>query len=65
METLPVYSVDLVKNLDQMYPHKHPTLEMTDRDIWFKAGQRSVVDSLITKIQTGDDQELPSILKKD
>ena len=35
---------------------------MSDRAIWFEAGRRSVVESLLTRIQTGDASELPSIL---
>lgn len=64
MDNLPIYSIDLIKQLDLMYPPKHPTLDMPDRSIWFEAGRRSVVDSLLTRIQTGEASVLPSILNK-
>lgn len=47
MEKLPTFSVDLIKQLDQEYPHRCPSLTDSDRLIWFKAGQRSVVDKLL------------------
>ena len=66
MDKLPVYSVDLVKELDRIYPSKLPTIDMTDRQIWITVGQRMVVDSLITYIQAdGDEQDIPQLLNKD
>lgn len=66
MDKLPVYSVDLVKELDRIYPSKLPTIDMTDRQIWITVGQRMVVDSLITHIQAdGDEQDIPQLLNKD
>ena len=63
MDNLPVYSSDLVKKLDQMYPSKCPDLTTPDREIWFKAGQRAVVDFLLTRLKL--EQELPQVLSKD
>lgn len=66
MDKLPVYSVDLVKELDRIYPSKLPTIDMTDRQIWITVGQRMVVDSLLTHIQSdGDEQDIPQLLNKD
>ena len=46
-EKLPVISDELIFALDQTFPHRHPDLSLSDREIWFKAGQRSLVDYLI------------------
>lgn len=45
--TLPVISDDLIQGLDNLYPQRHPDLSLSDREIWYRAGQRSVVDYLI------------------
>ena len=44
---LPVISDDLIQGLDNLYPQRHPDLSLSDREIWYRAGQRSVVDYLI------------------
>ena len=36
--------------MDSMYPDKCPTLDCSDRAIWYKAGQRSVVNFLIQQL---------------
>jgi len=46
-EKLPVITDELIFALDQIFPHRHPDLSLSDREIWFKAGQRSLVDYLI------------------
>lgn len=46
MDKIPALSVDLIDELDKKFPSKCPPLEATDREIWFYAGQRSVVDHL-------------------
>lgn len=47
-ETRPVppLSEELVKDLQERFPNRWPQLAETDREIWFKAGQRSVVEFL-------------------
>ena len=45
--TLPLITDDLIQGLDNLYPQRHPDLSLSDREIWYKAGQRSVVDYLI------------------
>lgn len=54
MESLPVYTEDLIKMLEERFPNRHPTLNMTDREIWYKAGQRSVVDLLLSLKEEAD-----------
>ena len=46
-EKLPVITDDLIFALDQIFPNRHPDLSLTDRDVWYRAGQRSLVDYLI------------------
>lgn len=59
------YSTDLIEDLDKVFPRKHPSLSDTDREIWYKAGQRSVVDLLQSSIEHGEeDNELPTLLNK-
>lgn len=45
--SLPVITDELINSLDAVFPNKHPDLSMTDKEVWFKAGQRYVVDYLI------------------
>ena len=59
------YSIDLIEDLDKVFPRRHPSLEDTDREVWYKAGQRSVVDLLQSSIEHGEeDSELPTLLNK-
>lgn len=37
----------IIDHLDHLYPSVPPRLADTDREVWFKAGQRAVVDALI------------------
>ena len=46
-EKLPVITDELIFALDQIFPNRHPDLSLSDREIWYKAGQRFVVDYLI------------------
>tara|TARA_B100000242_G_scaffold223589_1_gene164327 strand:- start:23 stop:226 length:204 start_codon:yes stop_codon:yes gene_type:complete len=46
-EKLPVITDEMIFALDQIFPHRHPDLSLTDREVWYKAGQRFVVDFLI------------------
>ena len=44
---LPDLSSSLIARLEELYPKRFPDLDWSDREIWFKSGQRSVVDFLI------------------
>ena len=46
-EKLPVITDELSFALDQIFPNRHPDLSLSDREIWYRAGQRYVVDYLI------------------
>ncbi len=57
MDKIPLLSEDLLKELDLLFPHRCPSLALTDREIWFKAGQRAVVDFLLA-IKTEADENI-------
>lgn len=44
---LPYIPDDLLEALDKRYPNHWPGIEATDREIWFKAGERAVIDYLL------------------
>lgn len=46
MELLPYDTKDLLKDLDKEFPHKCPTVDMSDRDIWIYTGKRELIDFL-------------------
>jgi len=47
IESIP-YSVEqLIEVLDRVFPDESARLEWTDREIWYKSGQRSVVQWLL------------------
>ena len=46
-EKLPVITDKLIFALDQIFPNRHPNLSLSDREVWYRAGQRYVVDFLI------------------
>tara|TARA_R100000664_G_C2731493_1_gene121943 strand:+ start:541 stop:750 length:210 start_codon:yes stop_codon:yes gene_type:complete len=46
IRNVPDLSSSLIKKLDELYPKRFPDLSWSDREIWFKAGQRNVVDFL-------------------
>jgi hypothetical protein len=45
--SLPVITDELIEGLDQVFPNRHPDLSLSDREVWYRAGQRYVVDFLI------------------
>lgn len=63
---IPVYAVDLIKELDKTYPIRTPNLNDSDREIWFKAGARSVVDLLISLEKDQNEQAgMPNIFNEE
>jgi hypothetical protein len=59
---LPALSKDLIDKLDKLYPDKCPLLTDDDRMVWFKLGQRSVINYLQ---QIYDEQLQDNIITKD
>ena len=47
VEHLPVTVDQLIETLDQVYPEESARLEWADREVWIRAGQRSVVNWLL------------------
>ena len=45
--SLPVITDELIQALDAVFPNRHPDLSLSDREVWYRAGQRYVVDYLI------------------
>ena len=58
---LPALSQDLINKLDKLFPDKFPLLTYTEREVWYKVGQRSVINYLQ---QTYDDQLEQDIVTK-
>ena len=45
--SLPTDVVQLINILDDIFPEQCANLEWDDREVWFRAGQRSVVNWLL------------------
>ena len=45
--SLPVITDELIQALDAVFPDRCPDLSFSDREVWYRSGQRSVVDYLI------------------
>ena len=59
---LPALSQELINKLDKLFPDKCPLLTDSDREVWFKVGQRSVINYLQ---QIYDEQLQNNIVTKD
>jgi myosin-crossreactive antigen len=46
-KVIPVFSIDLIEELDEIYPVITPEPKMSKDQIMYKAGQRSVIDRLM------------------
>ena len=46
MEQFPHITRALLKELEERFPARYPALDWSDREIWYRAGQRAVVDFL-------------------
>lgn len=62
MDYLPTYSIDLIKELDKLYPPTYPLLTDTEREIWFKAGKRSLIETLINLIEEDSNTQISNVL---
>ena len=47
----PVISNELIEYLDSIFPEKSADLKDTEKEVYFKGGQRSVVNHLINQKQ--------------
>jgi hypothetical protein len=48
---IPTISNDLIKYLNDIFPNKSADLKDTEKEVFFKGGQRSVVNHLIKEKQ--------------
>lgn len=46
---------EFLATLDQMYPHRCPDPQDTEREIWMKAGERRLVDVLHAKYEEANE----------
>jgi hypothetical protein len=60
MDSLPIYTSDLIDLLDKLYPPKCPSISDLDREIWVYKGKRELIDTL--KVLLKRDEEEGNIL---
>jgi len=53
---VPHLSSDLIDKLNKDYPERHPDLTLSDREIWFNAGRRHLINQLLQH-QTMDEAD--------
>jgi hypothetical protein len=54
---LPLTGVETIELLNKVFPEQSAQLSWTEKEIWHKAGQRSVVNWLIELRKRADDNE--------
>lgn len=57
MKPLPVLAVDLVDELDKLYPESCPSPDWPERKIWIEVGHREVVRHLLARKELSDEQQ--------
>lgn len=58
VKELPGDSAALVALLDRMFPSRCPDLNMSKREIFYYAGQRAIVDWLLTRMQIATSESI-------
>lgn len=58
MEKLPTFSVDLVNKLNELYPLRNSVVADTEKEIMYRAGQRAVVEFLLSRMPSNEDSLL-------
>lgn len=62
---IPLYSTDLIAQLDEAFPEKCPDIKDSERTIWKYAGMRELVRVLKSSLKDGSEPgELPTVLGK-
>ena len=51
----PIISNELIEYLDSIFPEKSADLKDTEKEVFFKGGQRSVVNQLINQKKIQED----------
>lgn len=57
LQSFPFDSLELIKALDEAYPHRCPSTSTPDRDIWLYAGKRQLIDDLMNRVERLKDDE--------
>jgi hypothetical protein len=57
VEGFPLYSEDLLKDLEERFPARCPDITMSDREIWMYAGKRAVVEHLLARKKAQEEGE--------
>lgn len=47
IDYIPAHGHQLLEMLEEVFPEESARLEWSDREVWYKAGQRSVVQWLL------------------
>ena len=47
----PIISKEVIEYCDTIFPDRCPDIKLSEKEVWFKAGQRSVVNHLIKQKQ--------------
>ena len=47
MDHLPLFAPELLQTLDQMFPEKAPDPKDSDCEVWLKAGERRLINTLL------------------
>lgn len=55
IESIPVTVEETLAMLDQVFPELSARLEWSEKEIWFRAGQRSVINWLLELKRREDD----------
>tara|TARA_R100001594_G_C3999134_1_gene254287 strand:- start:336 stop:572 length:237 start_codon:yes stop_codon:yes gene_type:complete len=50
-KSIPPLKEDLINSLDERFPEQSADMQWNDREVWFKAGQRSVIKFLLKEYQ--------------
>ncbi len=48
---IPPLKEDLINSLDERFPEQSADMQWSDREVWFKAGQRSVIKFLLKEYE--------------
>jgi hypothetical protein len=65
MLPIPPLSQDLLKALNERFPDRCPNPTDTEREIWMKAGERRLVEFLLTQKRQQDNNILTRLDRKD
>jgi len=57
MLPVPVFSADLVQELDRLFPERCPSAQDSEREIWVYTGKRELVRNLLMRLEIARDNE--------